>query len=161
MRVVHLELAEANDFVARFHRHHKPAVGHRFSIGCVGADGAVVGVAIVGRPVARAVDFRTTVEVVRLATNGHPNACSFLYGACARAAAALGYAKIQTYILDTEPGTSLKASGWAAEATTDAKHWGNRANRRRDQPECAKVRYGKILTLNPKAKEADTHADPN
>jgi hypothetical protein len=40
------------------------------------------------------------------------NACSMLYSACARAAQAMGYDKIQTYILVTEPGTTLKASGW-------------------------------------------------
>ena len=40
---------EANAFVEQHHRHHKPVVGHKFSIGCT--DGMkIVGVAIVGRP---------------------------------------------------------------------------------------------------------------
>ena len=50
-----VSLSEANAFVARCHRHHKPVVGHKFSIGCM-ADGRLVGVAIVGRPVSRYLD---------------------------------------------------------------------------------------------------------
>ena len=33
-----VSLSEANAFVARYHRHHRPVVGHKFSIGCM-ADG--------------------------------------------------------------------------------------------------------------------------
>lgn len=81
-----IALADANDFVARLHRHHKPVVGHLFSLGAV-LDGKLVGVAIVGRPVARMRDDGLTAEVTRLCTDGTDNACSFLYGAAARAAA--------------------------------------------------------------------------
>ena len=35
-----------------------------------------------------------------------------LLGACWRAARALGYTRLGTYILDTETGASLRASGW-------------------------------------------------
>ena len=122
MKLVHLELKVANDLVAQLHRHHKPAVGHRFSIG-VQWDDKLVGAAIIGRPVSRELDFRSIVEVVRLVTDGTPNACSFLYSAAARAAKALGYGKIQTYILDSEPGTSLKAAGWKYELTTGGGDW--------------------------------------
>lgn len=52
-----------------------------------------------------------------MVTNGTDNVCSLLYAACARTARAMGYLKIQTYILDSEPGTSLKATGWTLEAT--------------------------------------------
>lgn len=110
-RHVRLSLDEANAFVASNHRHHKPVVGHLFSIGAEIAE-QIVGVAIVGRPVARLRDDGMTAEVTRLCTDGTKNACSFLYGASARAAFALGYARIGTYILATEPGTSLMASGW-------------------------------------------------
>ena len=108
----HIELKEANDFVARLHRHHKPVTGHRFSLACVDGGGQLRGVAIVGRPVSRRIDQRQTVEVLRLCTDGTPNACSYLYGACRRAAKALGYRRIITYILASEPGTSLRAAGW-------------------------------------------------
>lgn len=83
----------------------------KFSLGCM-ANGHLAGVAIVGRPVSRYLDDGLTLEVNRLCTDGTKNACSFLYGAAARAAKVLGYHRIVTYILDTESGVSLRASGW-------------------------------------------------
>lgn len=111
LRHVRIELAEANAFVAEHHRHHKPVVGHMFSLGAALGD-KIVGVVIVGRPVARMRDDGETVEVTRLCTDGSRNACSFLYGAAAKAAFALGFKRIGTYILASEPGTSLTATGW-------------------------------------------------
>lgn len=96
-----VSLAEANAFVAQHHRHHKPVTGHKFSIGCT-AEGRLVGVAIVGRPVSRYLDNGLTLEVNRLCTDGTKNACSMLYAAAWRAARAMGYEKIITYTLDTE-----------------------------------------------------------
>ena len=110
-----VSLAKANAFVAEYHRHHKPTVGHKFSIGC-SENGRLVGVAIVGRPVSRYLDDGLTLEVNRLCTTGAENACSMLYGAAARAARAMGYQKIITYTLDTEPGTSLRAAAGCALA---------------------------------------------
>ena len=107
LKVIPLELKEANQLVELWHRHHKPTVGHRFSIGVVETKtNEFVGAAIVGRPVARLVNWRTTVEVTRLVTNGTKNACSILYAASARISREMGYEKIQTYILDTELGVS-------------------------------------------------------
>lgn len=117
MKVVPLSLAQANDFVTRLHRHHKKSQGHKWSIGVI-EDDKLVGVAIAGRPVARLLDNGLTLEITRLCTDGTKNACSILYSACARAAKAMGYEKIQTYILESELGTSLKASGWNYETTT-------------------------------------------
>lgn len=105
-----ISLSEANAFVALWHRHHKPVVGHKFSIGCE-ADGRLAGVAIVGRPVSRYLDDGKTLEVNRLCTDGTKNACSFLYAAAARAARAMGYQRIITYTLDTEGGASLRGAG--------------------------------------------------
>lgn len=59
-----LTLAEANAFVAEHHRHHKPVVGHK---GAVNED-KIIGVVIVGRPVARMRDDGLTLEVTRLCT---------------------------------------------------------------------------------------------
>lgn len=73
MKPARVELSEANDFVARFHRHHKPVVGHRFSIGCE-VNGSIVGCVIVGRPVARQSDQKHIAEVTRLVTDGTKNA---------------------------------------------------------------------------------------
>ena len=98
--LIPVSLAEANAFVAQHHRHHKPVTGHKFSIGCT-ADGQLVGVAIVGRPVSRYLDDGQTLEVNRLCTDGTKNACSMLYAAAWRAARAMGYRKMITYILET------------------------------------------------------------
>ncbi len=86
-------------------------VGHLFSIGA-SLDEQIVGVVIVGRPVSRHRDDGLTAEVTRLCTDGTRNACSFLYGASAKAAFALGFKRIGTYILSSEPGTSLTGAGW-------------------------------------------------
>lgn len=257
MKVRAVELSEANAYVSQHHRHHKPVVGHRFSLGafykptmreawCAATsvdgtfdpsnpsrgqcavtalvvqdedggelrrttvrgqshylnnvrgsiidltleqfgDGAsydaepvprersyllsspdtsrryallkervaerMVGVVIVGRPVARMTDQRRTVEVTRLCTDGTKNACSALYAAAARAAAALGYERIQTFILDSEPGTSLRASGWECEGEAGGGQWNHSdepnlfagPNRRTDQPTCVKVRWARTL----------------
>jgi hypothetical protein len=122
MTIERLELAEANAFVREHHRHHRPVIGHLFSIGAA-LDGRIVGVAIVGRPVARMRDDGVTAEVTRLCTDGTRNACSFLYGACARASFALGFKRIGTYILATEPGTSLTAAGWRQIGEVYGRSW--------------------------------------
>ena len=117
-----ITLEEANAFVALHHRHHKAVVGHKFSIGA-SIDGVVVGVAIVGRPVSRNRDDGLTLEVTRLATNGARNACSFLYGAAARAAFALGYKRIGTYTLQSESGASLRGAGWKVLGEVRGRSW--------------------------------------
>jgi hypothetical protein len=113
MRLQHVRIGlnEANAFVREHHRHHRPVVGHLFSIGAALGE-KIVGVVIVGRPVARMRDDGETAEVTRLCTDGTRNACSFLYGAAAKAAFALGFKRIGTYILNTEDGVTLRASGW-------------------------------------------------
>ena len=125
LEIVPITLAEANAFVAQHHRHHKPVVGHKFSIGCSSGD-HIVGVAIVGRPVARYLDDGWTLEVNRLCTDGTKNACSMLYAAAWRAARAMGYKKIVTYILETESGTSLKAAGWKCVGQAGGLRWTGR-----------------------------------
>jgi hypothetical protein len=122
MTHVRIGLDEANAFVAQHHRHHQPVVGHLFSLGAVFED-KIVGVAIVGRPVARMRDDGITAEVTRLCTDGTKNACSFLYGATARAAFALGFKRIGTYILASEGGTTLRAAGWRQIGEVKGRSW--------------------------------------
>ena len=122
LRLVPMSLREANAYVDAHHRHHRHVVGHKFSVGCE-KDGQLVGVVIVGRPVSRYLDNGTTLEVTRLCSNGEKNVCSFLYGAAARAAKCLGYRKIITYTLDTEPGTSLRAAGWTCAGLAGGPRW--------------------------------------
>ena len=147
LRVVPLTLAEANAMVLTLHRHHKPATGHRFSLGVVDAKGQLRGVAIVGRPVARALDARMVCEVSRVATDGARNACSALLGAAARAARAMGFAKIQTYTLPSEGGASLRGAGWVCEGAAGGGQWvrSDGALRCTDQPTEIKTRWAKYL----------------
>ena len=146
LRVVPLTFREANRLVSDLHRHHLPVVGHRFSIGLVDDGGVVRGCAIVGRPVARAVPVERTAEVTRVATDGTANACSMLLGAAARAAKAMGFDTIQTYTLEEESGSSLRAAGWKATAVTKGREWKHTAgSRRTDQPNGPKVRWECVL----------------
>jgi hypothetical protein len=116
MKLKPISFKKACEFVDEIHRHHRRPQGHKFSISLVDKAGETVGVIIVGRPVARHLDDGWSAEVTRLAVKENtPNGCSMLYGAARRAAKAMGYEKIYTYILDLETGTSLKASGWKLE----------------------------------------------
>lgn len=128
-----LEFAEAAAFVSAHHRHHTPPIGHLFSIGAFrGAD--LVGVVIVGRPVARARDDGQRAEVTRLCvTDGEPNACSFLYGKAAKAALAMGFRRIGTYTLARESGASLRAAGWVAISEVKGRSWDTPSRRRTDK----------------------------
>jgi hypothetical protein len=123
LRVVPISFAEAAAFVVQFHRHHPAPRGHKFSMAVADEQGAVRGVATVGRPVSRHLDDGWTLEVNRVATDGAKNACSMLYGAAWRAAKALGYRKLITYTLASEPGTSLRAAGWKLVAETPGRSW--------------------------------------
>jgi len=136
-----MTLKEARAYVDRLHRHHPAPQGGLFAIGCA-HDGAVVGVAIVGRPVARQLANDYTAEVTRLCTDGSFNACSILYGAAWRAARAMGYRRLVTYTLATEPGTSLRAAGWRDVARVKAESWSRPSRPRVDlQPEQEKIRW--------------------
>ena len=114
LQAIPISLKQANTFVDELHRHHNPAVGDKFRVGVMDGN-KLVGVAQVGRPVSRYLDDGQTLEVIRCCTDGTKNACSFLYSRCARIAEEMGYKKIITYILASELGSSLKASGWHLE----------------------------------------------
>lgn len=140
-----LDQKQANAFVAYLHRHHAPARGDKYRIGAE-VDGKLVGVVQVGCPVARGLCDGKTLEVTRLCTNGTCNVCSFLYSAAAHVARELGYSKIITYILDTESGNSLRATGWHKEADTRGGSWNTPARPRTTAaPTCCKQRWVKIL----------------
>ena len=122
LALVPISIADAQAFVAQIHRHHPKVLGGLFAVAC--ADGSKVsGVAIIGRPVARNNADGWTAEVTRLATDGTPNACSMLYAAAWRACRALGYRRLVTYTLKSEPGTSLVAAGWHTIGEVTARSW--------------------------------------
>ena len=143
MRACRVELSEANAFIDVNHRHHEPVQGHRFSVGAEVA-GKLVGVATVGRPVAPKTDKKFVAEVTRLATNGSKNTCSFLYAKAARIAQEMAFTKIQTFVLQSEPGTSLKAAGWTCEGLTNVGNWKNRPGRKNSESE-PKIKWSKQL----------------
>ena len=134
LTLIPMNISEARAFVDMHHRHHPAPVGGLFSVG-VTCDGTnVVGVAIVGRPVARKLDGGYTAEVTRLCVlEGYNNACSMLYGACWRAAKALGYRKLITYTLKSESGTSLKAAGWKVVGEVKGRSWSTPSRPRVDK----------------------------
>lgn len=133
LRIVPVRWQDARAFVADWHRHHKPATGHKFSLGVANDRDELVGVACVGRPVASAYDDGLTLEVNRTATDGTPNANSMLYGASWRAAKALGYRRLITYTQEGETGASLRAAGWHVVAERPARgSWNTPARPRAD-----------------------------
>lgn len=155
LTVVPATIANAKAFVARLHRHHPPPQGALFAVGVCDDAGTVRGVAIAGRPVARGHDDGTTVEVTRLATDGTPNACSMLYGAVVRAAQALGWRSVVTYTLASEPGTSLRASGWTEDARIRGRSWSWSGRAREDKhPTVDKRRWVRVLSTGA-APDAD------
>ena len=129
-----LNLSEANAFIASFHRHNKPVQGARFAMGA-SHDSRLVGVATVGRPVARKLDDGFTAEVTRVcvlddAPKGTP---SFLYSRCWRAWSAMGGQRLVTYTLQSEAGASLRGAGWRVVGQTpgwaEGKGWKSRPGR--------------------------------
>ena len=113
LRPVPIVLREANDFVEQYHRHNKRTQGGRFAIGATTGE-SLVGVAIVGRPIARLLDDGYTVEVTRCCVldESPKGTCSFLYGRCWRIWQQMGGTRMVTYTLQTESGSSLKGAGW-------------------------------------------------
>lgn len=116
-----ITLEEAKTFVNEYHRHNIAPVGHKYSIGLNDGE-KVIGVCIVGRPIARHNDDGLTLEVLRVCViEGHKDANSKLYAAAWRVAKNLGYKRLITYTLISEPGTSLKAAGWKVIGRTEYK----------------------------------------
>jgi hypothetical protein len=156
-----ITLKEAQRFVRVHHRHHAPPRGWVFGVSLVEA-GRVVGVAMVGRPVARHLDTGLAAEVIRLTVlEGHHNAASQLYGGCWRAAVELGYTDLYTYTLQSEPGVSLRAAGWVNEGVAGGGSW-DRPNRARADkaPTEPKVRWRKSRpALGPRVRVEGANDD--
>ncbi|MCK9872436.1 XF1762 family protein [Nocardiopsis dassonvillei] len=121
LTLVPVPLVEAKAFIEVWHRHLKPPRGHKFSLGLADDDGILAAVAVVGRPVARALDDGRTLEVTRLASDGTRNTCSMLYAASWRATRALAYRRLVTYTRADESGASLRAAGWRQVATLPSR----------------------------------------
>ena len=123
LEIVPVTMGDAREWVNRHHRHHQAPVGGLFAVG-LARDEDIVGVAIVGRPVARHMQDGWTAEVTRVAViEGVENGNSKLYGACWRAARALGWRRLITYTLQIESGTSLRAAGWKIVGEVKGASW--------------------------------------
>lgn len=146
MTIVPIFQDEAFAFIQRHHRHHRKPVGTIFQIACATFYAAcdiksrqeievseIVGVATVGRPIANKLQDGFTAEVTRLCTDGTSNACSMLYAACWRTAKNMGYLKLITYILDSEPGTSVYAAGWRFVGIRGGVTWNSKNRPRVDK----------------------------
>lgn len=122
LAIAPISITSAREMVNAWHEHHRAPVSGLFAAS-VTCDGVIVGVAIAGRPVARMSDDGFTVEVTRVAINRSAddvkNACSMLYGAIRGAARALGYKRVLTYTLESEPGTSPRAAGFRCVGVTN------------------------------------------
>ena len=123
LRITPIDISEAKLFVQRHHRHHGPPTGARCAIACSIGD-EVRGVAIIGRPTAREDQDGYTSEITRVCViEGTPNACSMLYGACWRAAKALGYLRLITFTLQSESGSSLRGAGFRLIGERPGRSW--------------------------------------
>ena len=135
----------ACDFITAYHRHNRPTVGCKFSIGLFEGN-ELIGVAVCGRPVSRHLDNGLTCEINRVCVkDGHYNACSMLYGAACRIAKEMGYEKIITYTLKSENGASLKASNFTCEGEAGGTHWTGIRDKGQALPKEMKIRWSRRL----------------
>lgn len=138
--IIPITLRAANAFVGLTHRHHNESRGCKFCIGA--SNGSLRGVAIAGRPVARALDDGLTCEITRLASDGTPNVCSKLYKAAVRIAKEMGYKKVITYTLASELGASLRGAGFNVIAMVRGRSWACPSRPRDDKhPTEDKIRW--------------------
>lgn len=144
MEIRPISFKTAKEFVDRWHRHHRASVGQKFSIGVFQED-IMVGCAMCGRPVSRCLDDGETCEITRLCTDGTPNACSMLYGACCRIAKEMGYRRVITYTLFSEKGASLRASGFICEGIAGGEIWTGRRRRDNGVPKEKKLRWSRTF----------------
>lgn len=141
LSITPITIKEANLFVANLHRHNKPVAGAKFAIAVSEGD-KVVGVALVGRPVARTLDNGWTLEVNRCCTDGTRNACSMLYRASWRVSREMGYKRLITYTLPHEGGASLRGAGFQLIGEAGGNPWNTKSRPRIDiNPGQKKLRW--------------------
>lgn len=151
MRIVPMILREANDFVEQWHRHSARTSndGGKFAIG-LEHEGQLVGVAIVGRPVARLLQVPGAAELLRLCTSpaAPKGSGSKLYSRAKRIWQLMGGTILHTYTLKHEGGATLRGAGiHEAAAEVEGQQW-TRPSRPRDEKavyDQDKLRWTEIL----------------
>lgn len=150
-RIIPLGLREANDFVEAHHRHSARTSndGGKFAIG-LEHDGKLVGVAIVGRPIARGIQQMHgpgTAELLRCCIGpGAPEGSGKkLNSRCKRIWQLMGGVRLVTYTLASESGGSLSGAGFKKEAFVPGRQWSG--SKRGDRPiaDQPKFRWGAAL----------------
>lgn len=144
---------EASDVVKRLHRHLPRVVGGLFAVACYDGD-ELVGVGVASVPKAPASRDGFTVEISRVATDGHRNACSKIYGALGRACKAIGVRRIVTFTRMDEPGTSLLASGFRFIHVTREQSW-DRPKKPREKQLSQVRKWERILNGNESSVDSD------
>ena len=134
INIVPISLKNANSFVTMYHRHNKRVTGHKFSLGLM-HDDELIGVAIVGRPIARLLDTGDNLEILRVCIKpgAQKGANSKLYARCRRIGQLMGFKKIITYTLETESQSSLKAVGARIDGKTKPQEWSRKSRKRESQ----------------------------
>jgi len=144
LQPIPITLREANNFVEQFHRHSNRTTrdSGKFAIGATTGE-EMVGIAIVGRPLARLLDDGYTAEITRVCTREESpkNTCSFLYGRCWRIWQQMGGKRMVTYTLQTESGSSLKGSGWKIVGKTNKGNWDRKGRERDWQPIYGQLKF--------------------
>lgn len=153
-------------FIDLHHTHCGVPVTWRFH-NAVFNGATLIGVAVVGNPVAPALMGRGILEVNRLCVRRDVpsalrwNAASMLYGWCAREAESRGWRKIITYTRADEAGISLEAAGWDREATVRGRGWHSARRRRSNRNSWIdKVRWSRTFAAHKSAisnSERSTH----
>ena len=138
MKLYHhrLKLAEAQDFVAHYHRHSEPLKRHVFSIGASTQRHPYdepLGIITVDRCSSAWSSRRDHIEIRRLCTKSaiqDLSVASFLLGKAKQACFAMGYRCIITYTRPHEKGASLKAAGFYMQQWRVRAYEGGRVNGR-------------------------------
>ena len=155
VRIVPMILRDANDFVEKWHRHSARTSndGGKYAIG-LEHDGQIVGVAIVGRPIARLLHEEGAAELLRLCTSpaAPKGSGSKLYSRAKRIWQLMGGTLFHTYTLKHESGATMRGAGvHEAAAEIDGQQW-DRPSRPRDEKDVydqPKLRWTETLTEIP------------
>ena len=142
-----ITFSQAKELVEDWHNHLKPPAGWKFGF-ALEDDIGIVGVIIVGRPVARKLDDGSTMEITRCALigKGIKNAASMMIGAACRTAQLQGYTRMISYTLEDEDGAAYRAAGFQVDHISKGHKWNCKSRARSDeQPTCDKKRWVKNL----------------
>lgn len=128
--VVPVTRDQSRRFIREHHRHNGPLPIEVLKVGLADETGELIGVAVAGLPCRELMD-GYTLEVTRCCTVGHENACSLLYGRIIRGAKALGWRRLYTYTLASEPGSSVRAVGFVEDGRVPARPYLSKTKRPR------------------------------